>query len=131
MRDLCRQLEALTKGIRFSVSDHAPNTFESLKRLDSGLVVWAGASESTVWGLARHNWLFRAWHDSLHCKLNAEFTIEGETRVALEQARYASDFMARVLLAEVIAQKRYFDSHGCFPIDQLSFMRQELKCSLS
>lgn len=109
------------------VADHAPGSYEELRRLDSGLVVWAGASESTIYGDRAVNWAFRAWHDSLHIRLNAPFTAEGEARVAYEQARILGGFHGRVMLAEVIDQGRVFLETGSFPTDQVSFMARILK----
>src|SRR6266404_5349587 len=59
----------------FQASDYAPSSLESLKEQSLGsLVVWSGASEGTIYGDAKVNHAFRAWHDSLHLKLNATFT---------------------------------------------------------
>jgi hypothetical protein len=114
---------------KHSVSDHAPYSFESLKASSvSGLVVWSGASDKTIYGAPSVNWAFRAWHDSLHLKLNAPFTLEGETLVALEQCRLiGSDQWAKIIMGEVIGQVEYLNKYGTFPADQIEFMRKWLK----
>jgi len=114
---------------RFIVSDNAPDTLESLTRQNSSsLVVWAGASDSTIFGDKSVNWAFRAWHDYLHLKLNAEFNEKGETIVAIEQARQLrNDAQGRIITIEVIEQLNYFNKHGHFPVDQLKFFNDTMK----
>jgi hypothetical protein len=114
---------------KFSASDFAPDTFEKLRSNSvSGLVVWAGASDSTIYGDPSVNHAFRAWHDSLHLKLNAPFTLEGERLVAIEQARLVgSDTMGNILIGEIVGQAEYFAKHGEFPANQVEFMLNWLK----
>jgi hypothetical protein len=119
-----RILELAPKHI---VSAYAPDTFETLSRNIGGLVVWDGGSDNTIYGDAKVNWAFRAWHDSLHLKLNADFSLEGETRVALEQARILGGYHAEIVLAEVIGQAEYFAKHGEFPTNQVEFIKSYLK----
>jgi hypothetical protein len=108
---------------KHTVADVAPESFESLSRAGK-LVVWAGASEGTVYGDALVNYAFRAWHDSLHLKLQAPFTLQGETVVALEQARILglhSRTWASLVMAEVLGQASYLAETGMFPKDQVRF----------
>ena len=109
------------------VSDVAPDTFEKLKRNIGQLVIWSGASDNTIYGDPAINQAFRAWHDSLHIKLNADFTQEGETRVALEQARIIGGSYAEIILAEVVGQGLYFNKYGEFPKNQIEFIKSYLK----
>lgn len=108
---------------RFTVKDDAPDTLEKLTRQNaSSLVVWAGASDSTIYGDPAVNWAFRAWHDYLHIKLNAEFNEHGETIVAIEQARQLrNDGYGKLVTIEVIEQLNYFKKFGKFPDNQLKF----------
>lgn len=109
---------------RFTVNDNAPSDFKSLVQAPS-LIIWAGASDNTIYGDKAVNWAFRAWHDSLHIALNADFTLQGEIRVALEQARQLeSDYLAKVMLAEIKGQAEYFAINGQFPADQASFINK-------
>ena len=111
----------------YAVSNNAPNSFETLAASPS-LVVWSGASDRTIYGAPNVNWAFRAWHDSLHLKLNAPFSLEGETRVALEQCRLiGSDTWAKIVMGEVVGQTEYFNKYGTFPADQVAFMINYLK----
>lgn len=128
MLDALLNQRILKLAPKHETSVNAPATFEELCRNVGKLVVWSGASDRTVYGDARVNHAFRAWHDSLHLKLNAPFTVEGETLVALEQARLiGSDAWAQVMLAEVIGQVGYARSNGAFPVDQVEFIKQYLK----
>ena len=114
---------------KFIAKDIAPSSFAELKsNATSGLVVWSGASDSTIYGDASTNHTFRAWHDSLHLKLNAPFTFEGEKLVGLEQARLIqNDTMGRIIMGEVVGQIEYLNKYGQFPANQIEFMRNYLK----
>lgn len=114
---------------KHEAKDTAPDTFASLlANKYSRLVVWAGASEKTIYGDPSVNWAFRAWHDALHIKLNADFTLQGEILVAREQATLIdSDAMASLIMAEVQGQAEYFAKHGEFPVDQQQFIMEYLK----
>jgi hypothetical protein len=111
------------------VSDNAPYSFETLSASSpSGLVVWSGASDKTIYGDPSVNWAFRAWHDSLHLKLGADFSLQGERIVALEQCRViGSDAWAKIVMGEVVGQVEYLNKYGTFPADQMAFMRNWLK----
>lgn len=113
---------------KHSVSDIAPYSFETLRANCGRLVVWAGASDHTIYGDRSVNWAFRAWHDSLHISLQADFSLAGERIVALEQCRLiGSDLMAKIIMGEVVGQVEYLNKYGHFPIDQVEFMSNYLK----
>lgn len=114
---------------KFIAKDIAPHSFETLKsNSTAGLVVWAGASDQTIYGDSKVNHAFRAWHDSLHIKLNAPFTLEGERLVGLEQARILkSDLQGQIIVAEVVGQIEYYSGYSLFPIDQVKFIKNYLK----
>lgn len=130
MRPLAPRLNEriLELAPRFTLSDRAPNTFPELCAQAAGsLVVWPGASERTIYGCPRVNWAFRAWHDLIHLQLGADFTLEGEVRVAKEQARLLGDRLGELVLAEVKGQAEYYQRHGYFPVDQVSFIQNYLR----
>jgi len=132
MPTLCPRLSeriiSLASELAYSVADTAPSTYAELRASSvAPLVVWSGGSEHTIYGDRSVNYAFRAWHDSLHIKLNAEFSLHGEILVAQEQARILGDDTAKIILAEVIGQAEYFALHGFFPIDQSAFIQQYLK----
>ena len=106
----------------------APDSLESLIRAStSPMVVYDGGSDNTIYGDPRVNHAFRAWHDSLHLKLNAPFDLAGETRVGLEQARILGGAYAEIVLCEVIGQIEYFNRYQAFPVNQLEFCLNYLK----
>lgn len=129
MLDASLNSKILKLAPRYTAKDTAPETFQALKsQATSGLVVWDGMSDQTIYGDNKVNHAFRAWHDSLHLKLNAPFTLEGETIVALEQARVLdSGYHGEIMLAEVIGQARYLAKYGHFPIDQTKFILEYLR----
>lgn len=117
-------------GVRFEVSEHAPDTFKRLQSecTERRLIVWPGASERTVYGAPQVNWGFRAWHDAMHLKLSAPFTPEGEREVCrVQMASCGSDALARILHAEIVGQLEYQAVHGAFPSDQIEFVQSYLK----
>lgn len=114
---------------RHTVKDIAPDSFASLKGAStSGLVVYSGGSDNTIYGDPRVNWAFRAWHDKLHLDLNALFTLQDETLVGLEQARLiGGDSLGLIMVSKVVAQVEYFETNGIFPVDQKEFINNYLK----
>ena len=68
--------------------------------------------------------MFRAWHDSHHILLGAEFDLAGELRVALYAcAQIVGKLERATLWAELWGQVCYYEAHGEFPEDQCSFVR--------
>lgn len=105
----------------------APETFNDLVSNLGELIVYSGSSDQTIYGSESVNHAFRAWHDSLHISLNAPFTLDGETVVAMEQARLLGGMYGDILIAEVIGQAEYFQTHGTFPVNQTEFVVNYLK----
>jgi len=92
------------------------------------LPVFDGACDRTIWGSPAANIAFRAWHDAVHLALGADFSREGEVRVAQEQvaqarAAGASPGVLDALWADTFGQVEYFARHGMFPADQITFVR--------
>jgi len=94
-------------------------------------VVWSGASNNTIWGEPKNNYLFRAWHDSIHIKHSLDFTISNEIQASKIQCEIASrligDNFADIIDAEARGQVLYYDKYGEFPTDQESFIRSFIK----
>ena len=122
---------------RHHVADFAPDTFAGI--MQSPGIIWAGASDGTIYGDAKVNHAFRAWHDSHHIRLGADFTLAGETRVCEAQIAELHRLWPRhplvwdrLIRVEVIGQVTYNATHGHFPIDQSQFTREELGlCTLA
>jgi hypothetical protein len=69
------------------------------------------------------NHLFRAWHDSVHILLDAEFDPRGERRVSEYQCAMIDGAAERaVLWAETEGQQGYRARWGSYPADQRSFV---------
>ncbi len=118
----------------FDVSDTAPATYDELvAHLDAArrMLVYNGASERTIYGDAEVNYAFRAWHDWCHWRGRYDFSYEGERAACAMQgdhliARYGESPQTRrwrrILEAEIIGQRDYFDRRGTFPEDQRAFV---------
>ena len=91
--------------------------------------------ESTIYTEPRFNILFRAWHDSIHLESNLKFTLEDETKTALEHLRqvtlclgsmgYNSHVIKQVqtiLWADTALQVSYYYKQGQFVTDQRQFV---------
>lgn len=128
MRELKRAILRLAPN--HTARDVAPASWDDLARYrGSVLPVWSGESERTIWGDARVNYAFRAWHDSTHRALGADFTLAGETAVIEAQisALYrlypsAPGWCGRLLRIEGIGQVIEFQRTGAFPVDQVAFV---------
>jgi len=112
---------AMARGIAYTVADLAPGTAHELFS-SSSLIIWSGASDRTIYGDARVNWAFRAWHDAMHLKQGLGFTVEAELELARIQAsQCTSDLMAELVYCEIAGQVEYFAQTGQFVADQVAF----------
>ena len=116
---------------KFHARDNAPGTFAELhSSLQGELCVYAGASELTVFGSPLGNHMFRAWHDTVHYRMNCDFSMgyrRGEWYVAMEQCRIAAKsgtVLADWLCSDLRGQEEYFLLNGHFPVDQVSCATQ-------
>lgn len=113
---------------------HAPASFDELMRAGAPLPVWEGASGDTIWGDARVNHAFRAWHDDAHRRGLCDFSIDGEARACEIQCRdilaaypRAPQLWLDTMRAEVNGQVQFFVTNGAFPIDQTGLVRAILR----
>lgn len=99
------------------------------------ILVWSGGSDSTIFGDARVNWHFRAWHDFCHIKSGVCNRVHGalgcfepvaEYAVADWQSRGLSDTLARIVQIEVSGQAKNYATTGGFLPDQIAFTLGEL-----
>jgi hypothetical protein len=117
--------------------DRAPTTLAQLReraQLSPYMHVSNEHSAHTIYSSAQVNYAFRAWHDSLHLELSAEFDAEGELLVARAHEQAIRDAIKAgahglteldccALFFEVWGQFRYAQEHdGAFPIDQAAFV---------
>jgi len=115
----------------------SPATFAEIMQSER-LIVWQGASDKTIFGDACVNHAFRAWHDANHIAGLHDFTLAGELATMRAQQRdmfntsgdnATTRLCARIIQAEVQGQAEYFARTGAFPIDQIAFTTEYLKCS--
>jgi hypothetical protein len=123
----------------YTLTSESMDSFEQMKRMfeESGLVtVNTDHSDGTIFGSASVNWAFRAWHDSCHLVLGADFTPEGERRAAelqSEQLKRAYplhpklQYWLDLIDIEVNGQLNYLLTTGNFPDNQLQFALDQLK----
>ncbi len=121
----------------YDVSADAPQDYDSLLAhyLKTGRVlVWNGASGSTIFACPEANYAFRAWHDSKHITASLPFTRDGElAAMELQKADIRalydgaeSDTFCALLEAEICGQFDYSELRGGFPIEQAEFARAYL-----
>lgn len=132
---LCKRL--LPAG--YDVAGDAPATYEELiARLDAGhrMLVYSGGAERTIYGDPEVNYAFRAWHDWCHWRGRCDFSLSGERATCAMQSEQLvalygeftqTRWWRRILFAEVIGQREYFDRHGVFPDDQRAFVENYLR----
>lgn len=133
----------IAKPIGYRVADFAPDTDMPMfaqAKLGSGLVIWSGGSETSIFDCPSDNWAFRAWHDSTHLVGNAGFLCENEDFVCQLQkaamfARFGANRMteqfARLIDCEISGQCGYFEKTGQFVENQKAFTIDYLSKELS
>lgn len=118
-----------SKSIQYVVADLAPSDEKSLfeRAKTQGLIIWSGASDSTVFNDSSVNHAFRALHDNLHLKTGLGFSPAEEIRLgALQSSLSPCPYIAEIIRIEVAEQAAYYLSNGIFVVDQIDFMRQKL-----
>jgi len=123
----------------YDVAAIAPETYEELiAHLDAGrrMLVYSGGAERTIYGDPEVNYAFRAWHDWCHWRGRHDFSLSGERATCVMQSTHLvalygespqTAWWRRILHAEVIGQREYFDRHGVFPDDQRVFVESYLR----
>lgn len=112
--------------LNYIVADVAPST-ESDLFSSTGLVVWSGASDNTVYQDAIVNYAFRAIHDHAHKLTGLGFTIKHEIELGcIQAAKQSSDLMADLFYYEIAGQALYYKQNGVFVADQLTYMTNKL-----
>lgn len=135
MHALLPELNAVVLGLapQYTARPQAPETFGELMRAGP-LTVWDGASDRTIWGDARVNHAFRAWHDARHIDGLCAFDPEGEARACELQCRdilaaypRAPQLWLDAVRAEVNGQVQFYVNTGTFPVDQVALVRAILR----
>jgi hypothetical protein len=135
MRALIPELNSVVLGLapQYTARPQAPETFQELMRAEQ-LTVWDGASDRTIWGDARVNHAFRAWHDARHIDGLCAFDPEGEARACEMQCRdilaaypRAPKLWLDAIRAEVNGQVQFYVNTGAFPSDQVALVLSILR----
>lgn len=113
--------ESLAELLRYTAATPERDSTGAL--LGQTIYVSGEHCDRTIWPSREANMLLRAWHDSHHILLGAEFDLTGELRCA----RYActqveGSWERRVLWADLAGQSLYYDRHGSFPENQADFV---------
>lgn len=115
------------------LDDGGESAFAEVERKwanDEPIPIWSGESDGTIWGSRLTNWLFRVWHDSIHCKEAVGFGLHGEINAAIhhmELARQAGyPNLAAVCWLEVAGQAAWHHANGGVEFPPQSFTRDGL-----
>lgn len=114
----------------------APTTFEGLKQefrvaraTDLEFRVSDKNCKHTIYPNAITNYRFRFWHDTRHVLLDADFSLEGEAKVAaaqlgrLEQAGFGPQSLEHQMFeADGLGQSVVATLTGKFPVNQARFV---------
>lgn len=114
------------------VRDIAPASYREM--IAAPGIIWAGGSERTIYGDAKVNYAFRAWHDLCHRLGGWDFSLPGEIATCSLQCRQLRNLLPRcpqawldILIADAVGQARYASGHdGQFPVDQASFVLERI-----
>lgn len=120
----------------FDVANRAPGTMADLHQhvsLTGRMLVWAGASDRTIYGDATVNHAMRAWHDYHHLAGQHDFSLAGEFAACARQIAHlrhampqAPSLWSRLIWLEVIGQSLYADATGHFITDQVAWTLAQL-----
>lgn len=96
------------------------------------LPVWSGGSAKTIYAKPEDNYLFRAWHDTIHIKKRLGFDYDSEILVGLHQIfelklLKAPDSVILAVYFDTIGQVEYYHKHGHHVDDQRAFVEECLK----
>ena len=107
------------------------------------VLVWTGASDTSVFGSNEINIWFRAWHDYNHIKYMHPFTLDGELAVMRKQIRQARMYnngvepnkltefemicIEKIIQCEIEGQLRYYLDTGRYVEDQYQFTLNYLR----
>lgn len=122
-----QQIIDKAKSIPFLIKDQAPNNETDLFN-STGLVIWSGGSDTTIYNDKLVNYSFRAYHDKLHLETGLDFSVESEIKLGMIQAsKETSDLMRELVYCEVVLQAKHFQETGCFVSNQVEFTVNYLK----
>ncbi len=116
-------------------NESAPHTLKALKgyvKNTGRILVWSGASDSSIFACQETNWAFRAWHDWNHWRYELPFTDKGEAAVCKKQQQQIRDqygagqqteYFCSLLYFEIMEQLDYKNMFGQFPDNQIGLAK--------
>jgi hypothetical protein len=112
----------------FVVQPVSPETLEQLNSsATSRMIIFGEYSDFTIFGQRLNNYRQRAHHDAIHLRLQADTSVEGEARVARQQAleieRVSGTQLADIIYADLYGQTAHMVKFNSFPTDQASFVQ--------
>ena len=119
------KLLADASKLDYIIKADAPNTLGCLQNA-TGLVIWSGASDDTIYQDETVNWAFRALHDALHLKTGLGFDVDSEIELGRIQANQYEGILADLIYCEVSLQAKYYKENGIFVANQVEFTKQNL-----
>lgn len=124
------------ESIPYIQGDFEDVSFEQFKAesLDNGYMkIDNKHCENNIFGSVDANVAFRAWHDSIHIRLNEGFGYMEETRVAFVQMNELPEDWheeRNLVMCEIIAQAAYHEKYGQFVPNQRIFTVNFLQTGL-
>lgn len=136
-----RQIE----GFGWVGDPNAPDDYDALLRAyahsaatGAPLPVSSRHNGRTIYPSSTGNLAFRFWHDVTHVKLECDFGLEGETRVAMAQLDILRGFgfdprslEYRLLFADTFGQTVYNLVVEAYPADQEGFVRTTITAGMA
>lgn len=127
----------------WDVGPNAPSSFKALcEEINTRrrVTVYDGGCECTIFDQPEVNYAMRAWHDWCHWRYGYDFSLRGETMACEKQIEQLfkvygrgdqTERWARILWAEVVGQREYYERHRKYVEDQMSFVKMYLLCPAS
>lgn len=117
------------------VRDQAPKNWHEVREASTieRVIVWSGEAHHSIYGDARVNYAFRAWHDKCHLIGGFPFTIHGEERAVALQCEQlerafpgAPKLWRHALEADVLGVVYLLHKAGVYVADQAAHVRELL-----
>lgn len=107
--------------------------FQQAQTLNQPVYVRKSDSENSIYTSEAANWAFRFWHDYLHYKHDLTFSfidevLVGQFQVSATEREFGEESLeAKLMAADTIGQVLYYQMHGEFVANQLSFVTSAIQ----
>lgn len=121
-----REVFVFTDFDDFDSSNIKQTLQNHIKRFkDTGKIhVWTGKSDNTIFGTARQNHFFRAWHEYVHITRALNFDFVGESLVCAFQCNMLPNSWSlerELVYIEIVAQNQFYSVNKKFVENQRYF----------